>query len=365
MPSTQCVKIVEIEWRRVKVKLRKTFRTALGEEASGEVILLMLVDKRGNVGYGEIAPSPTVLGTDADLCELQLRKAVDILKRLGEVTPESLQKTLDRIRLVSPDVVAGLDIALHDLLSRTEGIALWRKLGAERSTLETDYTISLADPVDMAEEAREAYSRGFSILKVKLGEDPKLDIERVQRIRDSIGEEVILRVDANQGWRDFKTALYAVKELEKLDVELVEQPMPRLKLYEHYLLRIATSLPIVLDESVRNVDELIHCYRLDALDGVNIKLMKCGGLTPGYELGKIARALGLRVMVGCMLETKVSITAAAMLAASINADYVDLDSPLLIEFVEGAEIRGGIEYQEGKIVLPDRPGLGLEVEFRY
>jgi len=357
------LKISDVEWRRVKIRLRKTFRTALGEESECEVILLMIVDKRGNVGFGEISPSPNVLGTDPEMCEVQLRKATAILKGLDYVCPEKVQEALSRIKLVTPDVVSGLDIALHDLMCRIESVPIWRKLGAKTKIVETNYTISLAEPDEMAEEAQEVQARGFTILKVKLGDDPRRDVERVLKIREVVSEDVTLRVDANQGWRDLKSALYVVKELEKLNVELIEQPLPRLRLYEHYLLRIMTTLPIILDESVRSIDDLIHCYRLDALDGVNVKLMKCGGLTSSLDLCRTARVLGLRIMIGCMLETKVSITAAAALAAAFNVDYVDLDSPLLIESIEGAKIRGGVEYQGSKIILPDSPGLGLEVTF--
>ncbi len=345
------------------MKLRNIFRTALGTEHESEIIFLAVSDKRGNVGFGEIAPSPNVLGTDADLCETQLRKCVKILKSMEEITPDSLQRVLSKIRAVTPDVVAGLDIALNDLIARLDSLPLWRRLGAEHRILVTDYTVSLGDPEEMAKEACDACSRGFRTLKLKLGEDPRTDVERVERIRSALEESVTIRVDANQGWRSFKSALYVVRELEKLDVELIEQPMPRLRLYDHYLLRMMTSIPIILDESVRDIEELVHCYKLDALDGVNIKLMKSGGVTLSYELGRVAHMLGLRVMVGCMLETKVAITAAACVAAAIKAEYVDLDSPLLIDKIDGVEITGGVEYQGEKIVLPDRPGLGLEVVF--
>ncbi|NPA23449.1 MAG: dipeptide epimerase [Crenarchaeota archaeon] len=355
--------ISEIKVKKVKVKLRKVFRTALGGREQEDVVYICVVDKRGNVGYGESSPSRAVVGSSAsaivDALELFLEYA--IRSELTGLDVEKAKRIFNTYVKSPKDALAGIEMAFVDLSCRELGLPLWRFLGSEKRELITDITVSLSDPDDMLREAREYISRGFRILKVKLG-DPERDSERIRTLFENVPSNVKIRIDSNQGWRDLKTAQRFVRMLERYDnVELIEQPLPRWMIREHRSIKYSTSIPVIMDETIMSVRDLVTAWSHDACDGINMKLMKFGDIFEGYGACKLARELGLKVMVGCMLETKVAITAAACIAAACDVDYVDLDSPLLIESVD-VRAEGGVTYEGDRMILPGEPGLGVKLE---
>ncbi len=354
--------IYEVRFRPCRVWLRRTFRTALGEEVESCVIYLALIDKRGNVGYGEIAPSRFIVGSTTSLVleSLELLKKVIIDEKVLGTDYYKIDKIFEKYVRYPQDVLTGIDIAMIDLTCREFGIPLWKFLGAEKKELITDITVSLEDPEDMRDEISDYLSRGFEILKIKLG-DPDRDLERIKILEEFNDKVKFYRIDANQGWRDLKTAIKFLKMLEKLKVELVEQPLPKNSLRELSILRNISEIPIILDESVMNIRDIVEVLIQNSCDGINIKLMKFGGIRRACTACEIAKALNLKLMIGCMLETKVSITAAACIAARYDIDYIDLDSPLLIDRVE-IDVKGGVVYDGCKIILNDNPGLGVSID---
>ncbi len=354
--------IAEIRFRPCKVILRRTFRTALGEEREGCAVYLAIIDKRGNVGYGEIAPSRLVLGST---CETVLELLDNIRRAMlnSNSIPlefENIDNILNRFAKHNPDVRAGIDIAVLDLVCREFRVPLWKYLGSSKKILKTDITVSLDDPEEMRKEISEYISRGFDILKIKLG-DPQNDLRRIEILEEFNDKVRYFRIDANQGWKNVKIALKMLYRLDNLKIEVIEQPLPRESLRELSYVKKNTKHTIILDESIMNIRDVITAYMYDACDGINIKLMKFGGIRPACTACEIARNLNLDLMIGCMLETKVSITAAACIAARYDIDYVDLDSQLLISSTD-IPVRGGIVYDGDKIVLPDGPGLGIEID---
>jgi L-alanine-DL-glutamate epimerase-like enolase superfamily enzyme len=222
-------------------------------------------------------------------------------------------------------------------------------------------TVSLDSPEKMIEDALAAKKRGFTTLKIKVGGDPLLDIDRLQMIRDGVGNELALRIDANQGW-NAKQAVRVARELERrnITIELMEQPVPANDYEGLRYVRDNVSVPVYGDESVFSPRDALELVSMKAVDGLNIKLMKCGGIYNALKIAAIAEAAGIPCMIGSMMECNISVTAAAHLAASrtIIGKY-DLDAAL---FCSVQPAQGGIRYDGPSIRYDDSPGLGLHLE---
>lgn len=350
-------KIKEIVSWSAELKVKGAFRTSKEESTASHVLYVKIVTSDGQVGYGEASPSPQVVGDHHVALKTILDKVyAPRLTGLDIFSLNDIAETLNGISVGDSSLKAAIDIAMHDLRSKYWGEPLWKVLGSSKRELMTDYTISLDAPEVMAENAEKTLKQGFNILKLKLGTSPATDIKRVEEVRRRIGSNAVIRVDANQGW-SVKDAIKIAKRLEELDVELVEQPIHAKDIFGLRKVKRATFLPIIADESVHDVNDLGNILQVDAADGINIKLMKSSGITNAIRLAHVARAFGLKIMVGCMLESKVSITAAAIFASAVNADFIDLDSPLILS---EDPVVGGIKYTSSKIELPSKVGLGIE-----
>ena len=248
---------------------------------------------------------------------------------------------------------AAIDIALHDLVGRMLGQPLWRLFGlsSERCTY-TTYTIGIDTPEVVKQKVREVEGR-FGRLKVKVGVEG--DRELIKSIREV--SDLPLTVDANQGWTSVEEALRQIEWLQAQGVIMVEQPLPKHNLEGLRWLTERSPLPIILDESVQGPEDVVRLK--GCCHGINIKLMKCGGLAPARLIVQLARMQGMQVMLGCMTETTCAVTAAAQLAPC--ADYLDLDGNLLIS---NDPFRGGMQVIDGRVTLQTEPGLGLIPELR-
>jgi len=232
-------------------------------------------------------------------------------------------------------------------------------LGSGTHRLSTDVTLAAGDPAALAEAARTRVSEGFTVLKMKVGTDAATDAARVAAVRDAVGPAVALRLDANQGW-SARDAVRVISTLEDrgLDVELVEQPVAAADLDGLAWVTARVSTPVMADESVYGLRDLVEVIRRRAADLVNVKLAKCGGLSTGRVLLDLARAHGMGTAVGSMMETHVGLGAAAALAAACGTTVVaDLDAAW---WAATSPYVGGLVYEGGTVVLPDSPGLGIE-----
>jgi L-alanine-DL-glutamate epimerase-like enolase superfamily enzyme len=317
------------------LRLRSPFRIAHGVSLTRENVLVRVESGLGEAAavsyYGE-----TAAGIAEYLSALELGTLDD---------PSVLEDLLERLPPGSAAARAAVDMALHDLLGQRLGEPLFRVLGLNPDRIpETSFTIALDTPEAMA---RAAADSGASILKIKLGAGE--DEARIRSVRSAT--RATLRVDANGGWTR-EQALRLLPLLRECEVELVEQPLPAGDLEGLAALRASRSRPPVFaDESIRTtVDLAAHA---GSVDGVVVKLAKCGGIREALRQIALARALDLEVMLGCMIESSVAVTAAAHIAPL--ADYVDLDGPLLIT---NDPVRG-VRYEDGRLVLPEGPGLGL------
>jgi len=242
---------------------------------------------------------------------------------------------------------AALDIARHDLAAQQRGVPVHELLGLERCELPlTSYSIGIGSLDSVRSKVAEA--EGFEILKIKLGGEN--DEEVMQAVRDVTDK--VVRVDANEGWRDREVALRRIEWLENLNVELVEQPMPAGNLEDAEWLKERSPLPLIADEDAGSATDVPDLAR--AFHGVNVKLMKAGGIGPAHQMINAARNAGMDVMLGCMIESSLGIAAAAHLAPLV--DYIDLDGHLLLT----NDPYEGLEYRKGRLVLPEGSGLGVK-----
>lgn len=322
------------------------FTIARGTRTGYDVFIVRLTCE-GRTGVGEAAPQP-FYGEDA----LSVREAVQAIGGLLDDDPEAVRAALhDPATPLGAalerhaSVRAALDMALWDLRGQREGMPVWALLGGRvEDAPVTSYTIGFDRPevIDRKVDA----ARSFPVLKVKVGLPG--DLALLDRVIARSGKRV--RVDANAGW-DLETAVDRLQELARRGVELCEQPLPPEREDDLAELRRTSSLPIVLDESIVRPGDPTRCR--DQGHGINIKLMKCGGITPALALVEEARRLGLRVMLGCMIETSVGITAASHLSPLV--DWADLDGNLLLR----EDPWEGVRVEDGRLVLPTGPGLGV------
>ena len=308
-------------------------------------VFVFALDHEGVIGWGEAAPQP-YYGEDV----VSVRAAVDEVGALLDGSPDELLTSLNegelRRRLGKhASVRAALDMALWDIKGKLENRPCHEMWGALRAnTPLTSYTIGF-DRLDVIDQKVDAADR-FKILKVKMGLPGDMDV--LDRVLSRSGAKV--RVDVNEGW-DIEMALQKANELYRRGVEFVEQPLPHADEEDLRTLKRLSPLPIILDESIINPEDV--AARHDQGHGINIKLMKCGGITPALKLIDAARAHDLKVMLGCMIESSIGVTAAAQLSPLV--DYADLDSPLLV----ANDPFEGVGFVEGKLVLPTDPGLGV------
>jgi L-alanine-DL-glutamate epimerase-like enolase superfamily enzyme len=329
----------------ISLKSLYPFRIARRKEPRVEVkSVIIMIEYEGVVGMGEAQASPYYYGETVERIQEVTQKAASMLGN----DPFLLEDILDELNRTfpeSPAAIAGLDIALHDLVGKLLNIPLYQLFGLNpEKTCRTSYTLGI-DTIEATLERLEA-AREYPILKIKVGLPG--DLETVKAIREHT--DAIIRVDANCGW-NVDEAIERINALEAYNIELVEQPIPAKNYAGLQKIREQVNVPIMADEDAitsADLPALVGC-----VDAINIKLMKCRGLREARRMIETAHVFGLKVMLGCMGESALSVTAAAHLSPLL--DYADLDSNLQVvnDPFEGLKIR------DGKIILPDRPGIGV------
>lgn len=322
--------------------LKHTFTISRSSRDTQPIVLVEL-EHEGIVGYGEAAPSGRY-GEDGDTVQAFLHK-VDLSSFRDPFQLESILDYVDGIDKGNTSAKAAVDIALHDWIGKKVNLPLYRYWGLEKEKAPvTSFTIGIDKPEVIRQKVREAEE--YPVLKIKLG-GPN-DEEIMKTIRGVTKKT--LRVDANEGWKTREVALEKIRWLEQEGVEFVEQPMPAGDLAGTAWLRERVGIPLIADENSIRLHDVPQLK--DVFHGINIKLMKCTGLREGMKMIHTARACGLKIMAGCMVESSVAISAAAQLSPLL--DYADLDGAVLTR----NDPFDGVQIVDGKLVLPDRPGIG-------
>lgn len=332
-----------------ELKLRHVFTVATYSRSTTPDVQVE-VEYDGVVGYGEASMPPYLqqeLGS-VDSVTAFLQKVQGEIGRFQD--PFQLEDILSYINGLSGGnaaAKAAVDIALHDLVGKLLQAPWYRIWGLDKDKAPfTTFTIGIDTPEVVRQKTRECAGR-FNILKVKLGSDH--DKQLIETIRSVTS--LPIAVDANQGWKDKHRALDMIHWLKEQGVVMVEQPMPKEQLDDLAWVTRQSPLPVFADESVQRLKDIPALQGV--FTGINIKLMKCTGMREAWKMLTLARALGMKVMIGCMTETSCAISAAAQLSPAV--DFADLDGSLLI----ANDRFKGMEVVNGKITLPDRPGIGV------
>ncbi|MBI2471889.1 MAG: dipeptide epimerase [Planctomycetes bacterium] len=326
------------------MKLRHTFRIAREIRDVQNNIIVLLKDENGITGLGEAAPT-SFFGEDVRSVAQALAQSVELLKNADPFQIEDITNYLKNKFPKDATARAAIDIALHDLIGKKLKTPLYKLLGLNRKEVKTtSFTIGIDTPEKMCKKAAEA--KDFPILKIKVG--IKNDIEILKELRKIT--KAVFRVYANTGWT-VDEVIKKMNTMEELGVELVEQPFPVGSFEALRKIRGRVKILVFADEDVKNSGDIPALSGV--VDGINIKLMKCGGIREALRMISTARAHGLRIMIGCNIESSVSITAAAHLTPLV--DYADLDGHLLVT----NDPYIGVTVDRGRLALPDGDGLGV------
>ncbi len=336
---------MDLSFEALELKLHDPFTISRGTQHYAYNVFVSLSDGE-LTGIGEAAPS-SHYGDFQDSVEAFLRRLQPEMAAAGELPINTLHETLNETARLNPAAKAAVDMAAFDLLGKRLGAPVYKLLGIDPARApRTSFTIGIDTPEAMGRKAAEA--RAYPILKVKVGtsnDEANLEAIRAQR------PEAVIRVDANEAWSP-KEAVSRIEVLSQYDLEFVEQPVDGGDLEGLGFVRSAVSLPVVADESCIVPADVPRVAPF--ADGINIKLMKCGGIYPALQMIYLARAHNLKVMMGCMIESSVAITGAAHLSPLL--DWADLDGNLLID----DDPFQGVTVEDGRLCLPTGPGLGIQ-----
>lgn len=353
------MRIDKIELKHISIPLKKTFKTALRTVDSAENTVVLVHTDDGLTGFGEAPPTKAITGEDNESIRAAINEyIIPALTGQDMSDMDVLQQKLHGAVSGNNSAKAAVDMALYDLYTRQLGKPLYQYLGGYRNKVETDITISINEPEEMEADAAAAAEQGFSALKLKVGIDAGKDVQRVKCIRNAVGKDMKIRLDANQGW-EVDEAIRTIRTLEDLDldIELVEQPVKARDFAGLKKVKDNVNTIIMADESMFTAQDARELLEMQAADLLNIKLMKCGGIYKALQIVEIAEEYGVECMLGSMVESKISLTAAAHLAAAKKSiTRVDLDAAILLK---EDPVIGGFHKNIPWFSLDDSPGLGI------
>jgi len=338
------------------MKLTEPYSIAYESIEKCEGVFIRIRTETGKTGLGFAAPDPEVTGeTAADVLACFQTTMEPLLKGNDVFAYARIMESLKESLPENPSARALVDLALYDLLGQQTGVPLYKLLGGYRNKMATSITIGILPLHTTLEQAREHLRRGFRILKIKGGIRVEEDIEKINRLREMAGPGIILRFDANQGY-SLEESVRFLKETEDADLELLEQPTHKNDLELLKKVTQRSAIPVMADESLLSLSDVFQLSKQESSDLINIKLMKTGGIMEAMHINSVARAAGIRAMVGCMDESALGIAAALHFALSRpNVEYADLDGHLE---VEEDPFGGMLQISEGCILPPEAPGLG-------
>lgn len=349
--------ISEVEVIKLNIPYKEPFVISLGVIPEATNVLVRLHTNVGLIGTGEAAPFVFIVGETQET-------VYELAKQLGKMligkdpcAIENRLKEIDRAVKGNYTMKSAFDMALYDLLAQSAGMPLYKLLGGSNTReIHTDMTISIGEPAKVASDALEFKNAGFPAIKVKLGTTSREDVARIKAIREAVGPDYPIRIDANQGW-DTITAIETLKALEPFRIEHCEEPVPHWNNRDLVKVRENSPIPIMADESVFDHHDAFRLAHMGACDYFNIKFSKSGGINKALKIVAIAESAGIKCQVGCMSESRFALTALMHLVqARENIVHFDMDSSLMLS---EDPVIGGIQYDgNGKWLLGEEPGIG-------
>ncbi len=355
------MKITSIRTALFCSPLKTPFKTALRTVENLEDIVVLIECDNGFIGYGEGAPTAVITGETLGTMEAAISYLAPMLTGLSILNDfEEILHRLHTRLLHNTTAKAALEIALYDLRSKAENKPLYKLLGGTQTTFDTDITISLNDIDQMIIDSLKAISLGYSILKIKLGNDPLQDIDRIIAIHNAVPKDTILRLDANQGWSKEDSVL-VMKTIEAKGIisQCIEQPIKADDIAGLRFIKERIQTPILADEAVFNLAQAIFVLESGSADYLNIKLAKCGGISEAIKIANKAKEFGVSCMMGCMLEGPIGITASLHVVSALCdvITMIDLDAVALLS---KPPTDCSVVFNESKIILSNESGLGIK-----
>lgn len=314
----------------------------------------------GIYGVGECSAFPMIAGETQATCFEMAKDFAALWKGKEASALEERLQELDAFTAFNSTIKSAFDMALYDLAAKKAGVPLYKYLGGKQKELETDLTIGINTPEKMAATARDFIQRGVRIIKVKLGKNAQEDVERIKQIREAVGADIKLRIDANQGW-SYEDALYALTAMGAYDIQFCEQPMRHWN--DHHLpaLKKQSPIKIMADESVFDHHDALRLMAAGACDYVNIKFAKSGGIAEAIRISKACADQQIPCMMGGMLESRVALTAFGHFAlAHDNVIFYDMDTCMLGHKAD--PVTGGVQYNKFFLTVPDAAGIGADAD---
>jgi len=354
------VRITDVEIIPVSVPFVEPFVIAGGKATHGKHAVVRMVSSDGQVGYGESSPMSSYSPQTQETVVAEIERLKALL--IGQ-DPLDIQAIHQSMKKAGADcfALAGIDIALHDLAARSLGLPIFRLMGgAVAGGIDLSWAIGFKPAEDMAREAKRYVDVGFKTVKVKVGDEPTVDVERVAAVRQAVGPNIVLKVDANQGY-DLETAVRVGRALTQYGVAVMEQPLPRAALSEMAKLRRKISIPIMVDESLYSAEDANRVLEEKAADAFNIKIMKPGGIRPSAKLAAVAEAAGMPCMLGSMPELGIGTLAGLQLA--VTSTVFTWGAELIGPWMFRADLlKRKPKLRKGRLMLPNGPGLGIDVD---
>ena len=358
------MKITEIEVVKLNIPYKEPFVISLGVIPGATNVVIKIHTDTGITGIGECAPFVFIVGeTQETVFELS-KQIGKMLRGRDPLAIEDRLAEIDKAAQGNYTMKSAFDMALYDLAAKNANMPLYKFLGGSNNReIFTDMTISIGSPEKMAKDALAFKNDGFPAIKLKLGTTTNEDVERVKAIREAIGMDYPIRIDANQGW-DTVTAIRTLQQLSEYNIEHCEEPIPHWNNKELVRVRENSPISIMADESVFNHHDAFRLASMGACDYFNIKFSKSGGINNALKIVAIAEASGIKCQVGCMSESRYALTALMhFVMARTNIVHYDIDSSLMLS---KDPVVGGIEYQgSGKWTLGEEIGIGANFDDDY
>jgi len=335
------------------------FTIATGTMHFAQNIFIRVFTDEGMYGVGECSAFPMIVGETQATCFEVAKDFAQVWKGKNPLNIEERMKELHDYIAGNSTIKSAFDMALYDIGAKHAGLPLYAFLGGNKKSMETDLTIGIDTPENMAKKAADFKADGVRIIKVKLGRTAQEDTERIRLIRDAVGPDIRLRIDANQGW-GYEDAKKALTDLGRYDIQFCEQPMRRYN--DHHLpaLKKLSPIPVMADESVFDHHDAERIISNDGCTYVNIKFAKSGGIWEALKINAVCEAGNIPCMMGGMLESRVALTAFAHFASSQeNIQFYDMDTCMLGHKTD--PVTGGVTYHNYFVTLPDAPGIGADV----
>lgn len=334
------------------------FTIATGTMDHAQNVFIRVYTDAGFYGVGECSAFPMIVGETQDTCLVMAREFARLWKGQDALEIEPRLQQLHDFTAGNSTIKSAFDMALYDIAAKNANMPLYQYLGGSKRPVETDITIGIDLPEAMAQKAVEFKQNGATVLKVKLGKHAKTDVERIRQIRDAVGSEMKIRVDANQGW-GFDAAVFALEGISGYGIEFCEQPMRTW--FDDRLpeLRKLSPVKIMADESVFNHHDARKQIESNSCDYINIKFSKSGGIFEAKQIHDLAAERGIPCMMGGMLESRIALSAKLhFVYASSNIKFYDMDTCMLGHRVDPCI--GGVKYNGYFLEIGDEAGIGAD-----